>query len=81
MNVVVNIQSAEARDIRANDSQYSILGRILFHFYINYQLKSVLRYLKNIYAENTTVYGCNSKIIDDHSLARNLSLEHRFTNR
>lgn len=80
MNVVVNRQSAEARDIKANDSQYSILGRILFQIYINYRHKSILQYFKNIYADNTTLYWRNFKILDEQSLARNLSLEHRFSN-
>lgn len=65
MKVVINTQSSGAHEIKrysgdATVEQGSILGLILFLLCINDFYRDVLRLLRNIYADDTRVYGCIS---------------------
>ena len=73
MKVVVNGQSSGIHDINAGVPQGSVLGPTLFLLFINDLPDNILRSFVNIYADDTTLYGCTSKDLDHVSLASNLS--------
>lgn len=66
--MIGNGKSSEAHKINAGVTQDPLLGLTLFRFYINDLPKNTLRFLVNIYVDNTSVYGCSSKHLDDQCL-------------
>ena len=73
MKVVINGQSSEEHSINAGVPQGSILGPTLFLIFINDLPDHITESFVDIFADDTTLYGCTSKSIDDEKLASRLS--------
>lgn len=71
MNGMVYGQISEAHEINESIPQGSFLSPI--PFYINDLFHNIVRFLLNIYADDTIVYGFTSEILYDQSLTANLS--------
>ena len=68
LRVVINGQSSDAYSINAGVPQGSLLGPTLFLLYINDLPKWIIRSMVDIYADDTTDYGCTSADVDHRVL-------------
>ena len=73
MNVVINGQKSQAHKINAGVPQGSLLGPTLFLIFINDLPDHIIKYFVDIFADDTTLYGCTSNKISDCDLADSLS--------
>lgn len=81
LRVVINGQSSLALVINADFFLGSHLGPTLFFFiYIHDLPKNIRRSFVNVYADDTTIYGHTSKILDGQRLTTDLSSELAQTN-
>lgn len=69
MKIIVNGQFSDAHEFKAGIPQGSLLGPFLL--YINDLYKN--RSLVNIYADETTFYGSNTKNLEDQKPSAGLS--------
>lgn len=79
LKVVVNGQAPESYELKAVVPQGSTLGLTQFLFDINDLPRNIVRSLVDIYADDTTLYGCISRNQDKKSLVADLSSDRSLT--
>ena len=75
LRVVVNGQTSEAHKINAGVPQGSLLGPTLFLLFINDLPDHIITSFVDIYADDTTMYGCTAEDLSDCDLAAGLSAD------
>ena len=75
LRVVVNGQTSEAHKINAGVPQGSLLGPTLFLLFINDLPDHIISSFVDIYADDTTMYGCTAVDLSDSDLAAGLSAD------
>ena len=75
LRVVVNGQTSEAHKINAGVPQGSLLGPTLFLLFINDLPDHIISSFVDIYADDTTMYGCTADDLSDSDLAAGLSAD------
>ena len=73
MRVVINGQCSPDHSINAGVPQGSLLGPTLFLVFINDLPDHIVRSFVDIFADDTTLYGCSSSQMGDEDLATSLS--------